>query len=172
MLKKKLFDCLSKSFFKDELRQRDYLLEQAVRELEDFKSQCRKRAEKAEVINSRCICVSNEHSDPIIGYATRLDITTDNPFVWVYDLLTEQEYLIAGKLMIYTPARLSAVLKLTPVERWMLLIQQNFKNMQDISHKENHTLLSTEQIIDKLNTTGFFEHTSYISFQKNKRKQL
>ena len=76
--------------------------------------------------------------------------------------------------MIYTPARLSAVLKLTPVERWMLLIQQNFKNMQDITHKdkEDHTLLSAEQIIDKLNTAGFFEHTTYISFQKNKRKQL
>lgn len=172
MLKKKLFDCLSKSFFKDQLRQRDYLLEQAVKELEDFKRQCRKRSEKAEVINNRCICVSNEHSDPIVGYATRMDTTMDNPFVWVYDLLTEQEYMIAGKLMIYTPARLSAVLKLTPVERWMLLIQQNFKNMQDISHKENHTLLSKEQIINKLNTAGFFEHTTYISFQKNKRKQL
>ena len=172
MLKKKLFDCLSKSFFKDELRQRDYLLEQAVRELEDFKRQCRKRADTAEVVNYRCICVSNEHSDPIVGYATRLDITMDNPFVWVYDLLTEQEYMIAGKILIYTPARLSAILKLTPVERWMLLFQQNFKNMQDITHKENHTLLSTEQIIDKLNTAGFFEHTTYISFQKNKRKQL
>lgn len=172
MLKKKLFDCLSKSFFKDELRQRDYLLEQAVKELEDFKRQSHKYEEKAEVVNCRCICVSNEHSDPIVGYATRMDITMDNPFVWVYDLLTEQEYMIAGKLMIYTPARLSAVLKLTPVERWMLLIQQNFKNMQDITHKENHTLLSTEQIIDKLNTSGFFEHTTYISFQKNKRKQL
>ena len=96
----------------------------------------------------------------------------DNPFVWVYDLLTEQEYMIAGKILIYTPARLSAILKLTPVERWMLLFQLNFKNMQDITHKENHTLLSTEQIIDKLNTSGFFEHTTYISFQKNKRKQL
>ena len=172
MLKKKLFDCLSKSFFKDLLRQRDYLLEQAVKELEDFKRQCRKRADTAEVVNYRCICVSNEHSDPIVGYATRLDITMDNPFVWVYDLLTEQEYMIAGKILIYTPARLSAILKLTPVERWMLLFQQNFKNMQDITHKENHTLLSTEQIIDKLNTSGFFEHTTYISFQKNKRKQL
>ena len=172
MLKKKLFDCLSKSFFKDELRQRDYLLEQAVKELEDFKRQCRKRTDTAEVVNYRCICVSNEHSDPIVGYATRLDITMDNPFVWVYDLLTEQEYMIAGKILIYTPARLSAILKLTPVERWMLLFQQNFKNMQDITHKENHTLLSTEQIIDKLNTSGFFEHTTYISFQKNKRKQL
>ena len=172
MLKKKLFDCLSKSFFKYELRQRDYLLEQAVKELEDFKRQCRKRADTAEVVNYRCICVSNEHSDPIVGYATRLDITMDNPFVWVYDLLTEQEYMIAGKILIYTPARLSAILKLTPVERWMLLFQLNFKNMQDITHKENHTLLSTEQIIDKLNTSGFFEHTTYISFQKNKRKQL
>ena len=172
MFKQKLFDCLSKSFFKDELRQRDYLLEQAVRELEDFKRQCRKRADTAEVVNYRCICVSNEHSDPIVGYATRLDITMDNPFVWVYDLLTEQEYMIAGKILIYTPARLSAILKLTPVERWMLLFQQNFKNMQDITHKEDHTLLSTEQIIDKLNTAGFFEHTTYISFQKNKRKQL
>ena len=172
MLKKKLFDCLSKSFFKDELRQRDYLLEQAVKELEDFKRQCRKRTDTAEVVNYRCICVSNEHSDPIVGYATRLDITMDNPFVWVYDLLTEQEYMIAGKILIYTPARLSAILKLTPVERWMLLFQLNFKNMQDITHKENHTLLSTEQIIDKLNTSGFFEHTTYISFQKNKRKQL
>ena len=172
MLKKKLFDCLSKSFFKDELRQRDYSIQQSTREQFEFKRQSHNYAEKAEVINNRCICVSNEHSDPIVGYATRMDITMDNPFVWVYDLLTEQEYMIAGKLMIYTPARLSAVLKLTPVERWMLLIQQNFKNMQDISHKENHTLLSTEQIIDKLNTAGFFEHTTYISFQKNKRKLL
>ena len=172
MFKQKLFDCLSKSFFKDELRQRDYSIQQSTREQFEFKRQSHNYAEKAEVINNRCICVSNEHSDPIVGYATRMDITTDNPFVWVYDLLTEQEYMIAGKLMIYTPARLSAVLKLTPVERWMLLIQQNFKNMQDITHKENHTLLSTEQIIDKLNTAGFFEHTTYISFQKNKRKQL
>lgn len=172
MLKKKLFDCLSKSFFKDELRQRDYSIQQSTREQLEFKRQSHNYEEKAEVINSRCICVSNEHSDPIVGYATRMDITMDNPFVWVYDLLTEQEYMIAGKLMIYTPARLSAVLKLTPVERWMLLIQQNFKNMQDITHKENHTLLSKEQIIDKLNTAGFFEHTNYISFQKNKRKQL
>ena len=172
MFKQKLFDCLSKSFFKDELRQRDYSIQQSAREQLEFKRQSHNYAEKAEVVNYRCICVSNEHSDPIVGYATRMDITTDNPFVWVYDLLTEQEYLIAGKLMIYTPARLSAVLKLTPVERWMLLFQQNFKNMQDITHKENHTLLSTEQIIDKLNTSGFFEHTTYISFQKNKRKQL
>ena len=172
MLKKKLFDCLSKSFFKDELRQRDYSIQQSTREQLEFKRQSHNYEEKAEVINNRCICVSNEHSDPIVGYATRLDITMDNPFVWVYDLLTEQEYMIAGKILIYTPARLSAILKLTPVERWMLLFQQNFKNMQDITHKENHTLLSTEQIIDKLNTSGFFEHTTYISFQKNKRKQL
>lgn len=99
---------------------------------------------KAEVINYRCICVSNEHSDPIVGYATRLDITTDNPFVWVYDLLTEQEYMIAGKLMIYTPARLSAILKLTPVG-WMLLFSRTSKTCKTSHTKTKKTILSCQQ---------------------------
>ena len=51
MFKQKLFDCLSKSFFKDELRQRDYSIQQSAREQLEFKRQSLNYADTAEVVN-------------------------------------------------------------------------------------------------------------------------
>ena len=73
MFKQKLFDCLSKSFFKDELRQRDYLLEQAVKELEDFN-----------LGNGTCKYFNKQNNICLI-YETRPDICR-------VDLMFEKEY--------------------------------------------------------------------------------
>lgn len=156
MFKQAIFDFLCKSFFKDQQGRTKELLRTEIVGTISKEREHQNNIEKSALVSQRCICFSNEWEDPLIGYVAHLDyFKSSTPFPVVFDLLTMQKRTVAGKTLLYTPARLSALLKLNPRERWMLTLP-NFTNIQDIPDYQERPLKSSEEIINILKDNDFF----------------
>lgn len=163
MLKKTIFDFLCKTVFKDLHRSHSNQLMLKGKEAYLAEREQQELMDKGSLIGQRCICYSNEYSNPVIGYISGLDVFNKTSFFSVDDLLGE-EVTVAGKTLLYTPARLSAVLKLTPLERWMLTFP-NFSHLKDITLTPNQPLKPSQEIIDTLEAKGFFDCTTYEAYK-------
>lgn len=99
------------------------------------------------------IVVTNEWSDPVIGFVT--DATTlgagEAPFPVVTDAVTDEPFVCFGHLVNFSESTLKALLSLNPYERWELVTDQHIER----DPKEEVSLKTFDQTMESLINCGF-----------------
>lgn len=99
------------------------------------------------------IVVTNEWSDPVIGFVT--DATTlgtgEAPFPVVTDAVTDEPLICFGHLVNFSESTLKALLSLNPYEQWELVTDQHIER----GPKEEVSLKTYYQTMSDLDDCGF-----------------
>lgn len=156
-LKAKLFS-LVKSFFNEEINAEKSLsftkgMEQQRES--SFKGKCGlKRLEVEMMVGKPVIYISNEWSDPVVGFGVgTLDIGSSCALI-VKDYISGKELTVMSTAHAYSETLLNAVLKLNPFEAASLLYRNHDWSYE---HPKYGQYNGVEYIKNKLDTSGFFD---------------
>jgi hypothetical protein len=106
-------------------------------------------------LGQRCIFVSNEWNDPIVGRVEHIDLSR-GVTCHVFDYVHNEPQFFIGFPMHYNEQRLEALLKLNPFERYSLCHASPYYATPIV--KPIHTaVLSRAEILQRLRDNGFYE---------------
>lgn len=101
------------------------------------------------------IMIGNEWTDPVIGFALRVDFITQHqdPILVIQDDLSGREVISFGKLYRFSLQRFDALYKLTPYERCSLIYNHTEFGL---GKPQRETVLTKKQAKARLEAAGFF----------------
>jgi len=115
-----------------------------------------KRLELEQFVSRRVICISNENDNPVIGRGLCVQSLSQNGSVAlvVKDYVTGSNKICLGKIYEYTTQRFIAIFKLNNCEVISLLYRASSSKW--VLKEPITTILSKEDIINRLNDNGFY----------------
>ena len=131
--------------------------ERARENLEKFRL-----AETEYYVGKPVIIVSNEWTNPVIGFGRRVDFITQarTPVLVVDDYLRGEEIMCQGALLSFSYQKFDAVMSLNPYDLCALLYN-NMIEFNEFTKPKSGTRDSREVISDKLKSSGFFERLDH-----------
>lgn len=108
-------------------------------------------------IGKPVICISNEWTNPVIGFAICVEEITmaNNPVLIVHDVLTDEDIMVLGHTYHYTHQRFEALSRLDPFEACSL-IYRNSNWDTEFTKVKSGTFDGYDVIRQKLEEKGFF----------------
>lgn len=103
-------------------------------------------------LNSLIISMPNEEVNPVVGKILRYEMFGNEPFIVVYDYISQQEITLMSKAYQYTDEMISALMKMTPQERHVVF----YGHTKKFASKED-LIPSLEKMNEILSNNGFFD---------------
>lgn len=122
--------------------------------------------EVASCVGAPVIIVPNEWGNPVVGFGKEIMEIGSSAVLVVENYLTGEDVVCGGVRMDYSRQKLEALLKLDPYERWAVLAV-NTVGHENYDKPKSGKAWGKEQIIDKLESSGFFNRVREFLVEKN-----
>lgn len=130
------------------------------------------RALEAEgMVGTPVIALTNANSDMVVGFVKEIEYVTlaKCPVPVILDSVSGKELLHFGAVFDYTPQRLHAFGKLTPDERWAIVMKHGYSQWR-FKPNDEAPLLTHRELCGRLTDSGFFvkakEFTDSLNMEK------
>lgn len=159
-IKKKLFSFL-KVFFKEEFQEEYdsayWTGRNAIVEAQNLDREQIRLFEVESRIGKPVIYVSAEWCNPLVGFGVGIQYIGETPLLMVKDYISGEVLTPMSAVHDFSQTLLDAVLKLTPFEAGSIIYKSLLWTHE---HKKIGERDSFDEIMDKLNKSGFFEELS------------
>lgn len=168
-IKNKLY-ILFKHYFSVELKAEILLANKQGHQEECERSSTRKKEiEKIQLqmlVNTPVIYISNEWDNPIIGFGDSVYKAGNRDFLLVKDYVSGEIVMPMSGVHSYSETLLNGILKLTPFEA-ASLVYKNHDWSDEHQKNEKSTYTNSEDIMNKLKASGFFQEVEKYRSQKS-----
>jgi hypothetical protein len=115
-------------------------------------------------LNSLIISMPNEEVNPVVGKIIRYELFANEPFIIVYDYISQQEVTLMSNAYQYTDEMMSALMKMTAQERHVVFYghTKNFASKEEL-------IPNLEKMNEILSKNGFFEELKLYKESKNEQ---